>query len=112
MAGEKEILVLSTVPTHAEAESLGRLLVAKRFVACVNIMPRLTSIFLWEGSIVTEEEVLLLMKSTAGRFKDIEALIKEHHSYSVPEIIAVPIVKGSREYLSWLHEVTVPRLDM
>lgn len=106
MTDESEILVLSTTPTRAEAESLGRLLVDKRLVACVNILPQITSIFWWEGSIATEEEVLLLMKSTMGQFHDIEKLIKEHHSYSVPEIIAMPIVAGSREYLSWIHEVT------
>tara|TARA_B100001079_G_scaffold225483_1_gene202629 strand:+ start:42 stop:374 length:333 start_codon:yes stop_codon:yes gene_type:complete len=103
---ESEILLLSTTSTRAEAESLGRLLIEKRFVACVNIIPHLMSIFLWEDSIATEEEVLLLMKSTMGRFEDIEKFIKEHHSYSVPEIIAVPILKGSREYLSWIHEMT------
>ena len=110
MTTESEILVLSTTPTRVEAESLGRLLVDKRLVACVNIIPQLTSIFLWEGSIATEEEVLLLMKSTMGRFEAIETVIKEHHSYSVPEIIATPILAGSREYLSWIHEVTSGRL--
>tara|TARA_B100000315_G_scaffold260487_1_gene322296 strand:+ start:2958 stop:3287 length:330 start_codon:yes stop_codon:yes gene_type:complete len=103
---EPEILIFSTASTCVEAESLGKLLVDNRLVACVNIIPRLTSIFLWEGSTVTEDETLLLMKSTLERFDDVEKLIKEHHSYSIPEIIAIPILKGSREYLSWIHKVT------
>ena len=106
MTPESEILVLSTTSTRAEAECLGRLLVDKRLVACVNIVQQLTSIFLWKSSIETEEEILLMMKSTMGRFDEIEELLKEHHSYSVPEIIALPILTGSREYLAWIHEVT------
>ena len=106
MTDESEILVLSTTPTRAEAEHLGRLLVDKRLVACVNIIPQLTSIFLWHNSVATEEEVLLMMKSTRRRFPDIEREIKAHHSYSVPEVIAMTICAGSREYLSWIHQVT------
>ena len=103
---DSEILVLSTTPTREEAEYLGRMLVDRRLVACVNIVPQLMSIFLWERSVVTEQEVLMLMKSIMGQFDAIETLIKEHHSYSVPEIIAAPILGGSREYLAWIHQVT------
>ena len=106
VTADSEILILSTTPTRTEAERLGRMLVDKRLVACVNIVPQLTSIFLWEHSVATEEEVLMLMKSIMARFDAIEALIKEHHSYSVPEIIATSILRGSREYLSWMHRVT------
>ena len=106
MGTETEILLISTTSTPAEAESLARLLVDKNLVACVNIVPHLTSVFRWEGEIATESESLLIMKSTHAHFAHIERLLKEHHSYKVPELIAIPIVAGSTEYLSWIHEAT------
>jgi periplasmic divalent cation tolerance protein len=95
-------LVLCTCPDADAARKLAEALVAERRAACVNIFPGLTSIYPWEGRIETAEEQLLLIKTEAGGFDGLEAFIKARHPYQVPEIIAVPIVSGSADYLEWM----------
>ena len=101
-----EIVVLVTASSQEEAVSLGRILVGKKLVACVNVIPNVSSIFQWDGDVNQEQECLMILKSRIGIFDALEATVKANHSYDVPEIIALPIVKGSSEYLSWVREMT------
>ncbi|NKB82143.1 MAG: divalent cation tolerance protein CutA [Nitrospirales bacterium] len=101
-----EIVVLVTVGSEEEGTILGKLLVERNLVACVNILPRIRSIFKWEGCVSIEQECLLILKSTSEVFTALEILIKAHHCYDVPEIIALPIIAGSADYLSWVRSIT------
>jgi periplasmic divalent cation tolerance protein len=101
-----EIVVLVTVGSELEATSIARDLVEKRLVACVNILPGVRSIFQWEGKVTEESEYLLVAKTVSQAFEDVVAAVKSLHSYSVPEVIALPIQYGLPEYLSWVREST------
>jgi len=100
------IVVLVTTSSEEEAVALGKLLVEQRLVACANILPKVKSIFQWDGKISEEEECLMILKTKKPLFKALEKTIMAHHSYDVPEIIALPIVEGSQSYLSWVHDMT------
>ncbi len=95
-------LILCTCPDQKSAETIAKQLVSQRLVACVNIMPSLTSIYQWQGEIETAQEHLLIIKSQQKQFTAIETAIKAIHPYQVPEIIAVAIEQGSAEYLNWI----------
>ncbi|MEI6380370.1 MAG: divalent-cation tolerance protein CutA [Cyanobacteriota bacterium ELA615] len=97
------ILVLVTTASKEESELIAAALVESRLAACVNIFP-ISSIYRWQGQIQSDSEYQLFIKTDIQLFSDIEAKIKELHSYSVPEIIAIDIVAGSRSYLNWLGE--------
>jgi periplasmic divalent cation tolerance protein len=101
-----EIVVLVTAGTSEEAAGIGHAVVEAGLAACANILPGVRSIFRWEGKIAEEGEVLILLKSRASLFDALAATIRQHHSYSVPEIIALPILLGSRDYLAWIRQVT------
>ena len=103
-AGMSEILVLSTTDTMDSAQKIASALVQAHEAACVNILPGIRSVYYWEGSERNDEEFLLLIKSTAERFDAVRAIIRQLHSYQVPEIIALPITAGDPPYLSWLRE--------
>lgn len=96
------LLVLSTASSPKEARRLSRLLLQKKLAACINISGRVESHYRWQGKIEKAGEVMLLIKTKPAVFKRLEKTLREHHSYSVPEIIALPIQKGSRKYLAWL----------
>lgn len=100
------IVVLVTAASEEEAEKIGRSLVEAGLVACANILPRIRSIFFWEGKVNQEHECLMLLKARADAFEDIAAAVRSLHSYSVPEIIALPITHGTPDYLAWIREVT------
>jgi periplasmic divalent cation tolerance protein len=85
------------------------MLVERRLAACVNIAPGLTSVYLWEGRIERAEEHLLLIKTGVSAYDGLEAAIREHHPYELPEIVAVPIERGSRDYLQWITECLAPK---
>ena len=99
-----EIIVLITTGSQDEARSIARLLVEKELVACVNVFPGVRSIFRWEGQVVEEQECLLVAKTVSGAFNRVAAEVKSIHSYSLPEVIALPIQQGLPEYLSWVGE--------
>ncbi len=103
---ESFILVMTTLPSREEAEQLAERLLKARLIACANIVPAVSSLFHWKGKLDRAEEVLVLMKSRKKYFKDLTEWIQAHHSYEVPEIIALPIVAGSQEYLDWIEEET------
>jgi periplasmic divalent cation tolerance protein len=99
-----EIIVLSTVDTRDLGKKIATALVEAGDAACVNIIPGVTSIFRWEGKVCSEEEYLLVIKSSADRFETIREAIKRLHTYQVAEVIALPITAGDPEYLAWIHE--------
>jgi periplasmic divalent cation tolerance protein len=97
-----EIVVLITTSSEEEAHKIAESLVNRRKAACVNIVPRVDSLFWWKDKLDSARESLLLVKTKAALFPEIISLVKEIHSYEVPEIIALPIIAGSEDYLKWL----------
>jgi periplasmic divalent cation tolerance protein len=96
------VIVLITVGSEQEAGKIAKLLVNRKKAACVNIVPRVDSLFRWKGKIESARESLLLVKTRASLLLEIIDLVRQVHSHEVPEIIALPIVDGSEDYLNWL----------
>jgi periplasmic divalent cation tolerance protein len=101
-----EIIVLITASTGDEAAKIGTALVDGHLAACVNIVPEVRSLFFWHGKLNDERETLLICKSRLPLMTQVIARVKSLHSYAVPEVIALPIVAGSGEYLDWVKEAT------
>ena len=97
-----KILVLTTAGSEAEARNIAYALVDRKLAACANIIPRIQSIYRWQGKIEESEEYLLLIKTTADHFTKVRDAIQELHSYDLPECIAVPISNGSDPYIKWI----------
>jgi len=95
-----------TVGSPAEAEKISTALVAARVAACVNTVPGVSSHYLWQGKPVTDAELLLIVKTRLTLIPEVNRIVADLHSYDVPEVIALPIIDGSPEYLDWLGEVT------
>lgn len=100
------IVVFITAPGEEEAAGIGRELVEARLAACVNIVKDARSIYRWQGKIEDAAEALMIVKTQKDRFDDLMEAVKKLHSYSVPEIIALPVVQGSEDYLAWLKDET------
>jgi periplasmic divalent cation tolerance protein len=100
------LVVYITAPNEEEAAKIARAIVEERLAACANIIPAVRSIYSWQGKMEDEKEVLMIVKTRLRLFKALQERVKELHSYTVPEIIALPVVDGSEEYISWLKEVT------
>jgi periplasmic divalent cation tolerance protein len=98
------IVVLVTVGSSAEGQRLARALVEERLAACVNRIQYIQSVYRWEGKIEESEEEMLVIKTRKELFSALEIKVRELHSYSVPEIIALPLVEGNDAYLRWLEE--------
>jgi len=96
------IIVLITAPNKHEAANIVRTLLEEKLIACANILDKVHSLFWWREKVEDEEESLVLMKSKQTLFKKLSDRITELHSYDVPEILALPIVKGSQAYLDWI----------
>lgn len=103
------VVVLITAPNEDAAAKMANEIVSSRLAACVNIIRNVRSIYHWQGKIEDEVEVLMLVKTRREHFKDLEKRIRELHPYTVPEIIALPIIEGSEGYLQWLSEETGKR---
>ena len=97
-----KIVVLTTCADAAEAEKIARRLVEMRLAACVNVIGGVRSFYRWKGAIEDAGEVLLVVKSSRARFDGLRAELERLHSYEVPEIVALPLVEGSLNYLNWL----------
>jgi len=97
-------LILNTCPDSETANTIASLLVDRELAACVNILPGVRSVYRWQGQRHIDNEQLLLIKACSSAYADIEATIREHHPYDLPEIIAITIDKGLPEYLAWIHQ--------
>ena len=107
MDGEEEtLLVFTNLPDRDAALVLARALVERRLAACVNVLGACTSVYRWQGDMEESAEVPVLLKTRATRYAEVEAAIRELHPYELPEIVAVPIVRGLPEYLDWVAEET------
>ena len=103
---EDFIVILVTASSEEEAKKIARSLVEKRLVACVNIIKDVQSIFRWKNKVSEEKELLLIIKTRKKLYKNVEEEVKNIHSSEVPEIIALPIIAGSKEYLYWIDSET------
>jgi len=100
------MVVLITAPNEDDAATMAKVLVEARLAGCVNIIRNIRSLYRWQGKVEDEQEVLMIVKTREERFADLVKKVKELHSYTVPEIIALPIVNGVEEYLGWLRQET------
>lgn len=98
------IVVFITTPSFEEAEKISNYLVENKLAACVNIIKNVKSIFFWQGNKEDADESLLIIKTKKEIFKNLEKEVKKLHNYTVPEIIALPIIDGNEDYLNWLEE--------
>jgi periplasmic divalent cation tolerance protein len=104
---DETLVVLSTVPSIEEATTIARRLVEEHLAASVNVLPGARSIFVWDGRLQDAEETVLLIKTRRERYAELERRIRDLHSYSVPGIIALPVVSGSPAYTAWIREAVV-----
>jgi periplasmic divalent cation tolerance protein len=103
---DARIVVLITVPSAELGQKIARELVEKRLAACVNILPPMRSIYTWEGRIMEEDEILLLCKTRMELFEDrLIPAVRALHPYQVPEILALPVQAGLKEYIDWIGDV-------
>jgi len=104
-AKRQALLVLVTCANLKEARAIAQNVVGKRLAACVNLLPAsMESIYRWKGKIESARELLMLIKTTTSRLSQLEREVKRLHSYDVPEFIAIPVISGSPQYLSWIAE--------
>jgi periplasmic divalent cation tolerance protein len=101
------ISVYMTAASPDEAARIARALIEERLAACVNILPAARSVYRWQGQVEAAEETVLIAKSRAGLFPELERKVKSLSSYDCPCIVALPIVAGHRPYLDWLAGETV-----
>ena len=102
----KFVVVLITAPNEKTAVKIAKVLVKEKLAACVNIVKNIRSIYAWQGKIEDEPEVLMIAKTQKKHFKKLVKMVKCLHSYTVPEIIALPIIDGSKDYMDWLGKET------
>ena len=100
------LIVITYLPDAQAAGQLARRLIEERVAACVNQLAPCTSTYRWQGGIETAVEVPLLIKTTRAAYPRLEALIREHHPYELPEIVAVPVAVGLPAYLEWVNRET------
>jgi periplasmic divalent cation tolerance protein len=98
-----KVIVLSTCGNATEAEKLARHLIDHRLAACVNVVPGLLSYYRWQGQVENDTELLLLIKTARGLVGEVHSVLQKLHSYELPELVVIPIVDGSRDYLDWLE---------
>ncbi|MGU9978278.1 MAG: divalent-cation tolerance protein CutA [Candidatus Oxydemutatoraceae bacterium WSBS_2016_MAG_OTU14] len=102
MSANTLLLIYTALPDHASASKLARALVEQRVVACAQVSAPVTSIYRWEGKIMEEPEVMLILKAQQENYPAIEAFLLAEHPYQIAEIIATPVVKASAPYYNWV----------
>jgi periplasmic divalent cation tolerance protein len=100
------VVVFITVDSQETARKITDKLLTERKAACVNIIPKVESQYWWQGKIESTNELLLIVKTHAVLLEELIALVKQNHPYSVPEIIALPIIGGNKDYLKWIEAET------
>jgi periplasmic divalent cation tolerance protein len=100
------LLVLTNLPDRAAAERVADALIARKLAACVNILAPCRSVYRWKDAVQHDEEHPMLVKTTVERYPELEAAIRAEHPYELPEIVAVPIVRGLPAYLQWVESET------
>jgi len=100
----KAMVVFVTASSRKEADKIAQALVKEKLAACVSIVPEIYSRYWWKGHIEFEKELLLVIKTLPRRYAALEKRVRELHSYSVPEILALPILKGNPAYLRWIKK--------
>ncbi len=96
------LLVITNCPDEESANAIALAAVEARLVACVNILPRVQSLYRWQGKVESAFEIPLFFKLTAATYAELETLIRQHHPYELPEIIALPVSQGLPGYLAWV----------
>ena len=102
------ILIISNLPDKKSAMALAEALTDQRLAACVNILGACTSVYRWQGTVESTEEIPVLIKTQRQHFERVEQLIKLMHPYELPEVIMVPISGGLPAYLQWISDETFP----
>ncbi len=97
-------VVFVTTGNAVEAQRIANILISERKAACVNIVPQVRSRFWWKGKIDSADETLLVIKTKVSLLDELNQLVRENHSYEVPEIIALPIIGGNQDYLKWIDD--------
>ncbi|MET0071004.1 MAG: divalent-cation tolerance protein CutA [Candidatus Thiodiazotropha sp.] len=97
------LLILCTAPDRENALKLANSLLEQELAACVNLTSPVTSVYRWQGKLEQSEEILLLIKTTEKKYRDVEAALRAQHPYELPEIIAVPVEQGLDDYLDWVE---------
>jgi periplasmic divalent cation tolerance protein len=108
VASEEFVIVLTTFPADGNVEAFAEALIKERLAACVNALPAMRSIYTWEAKIERADERQLLIKTRTDCLHQLEVRLKELHRYEIPEFLVVPVLDGSREYLSWIASSTSP----
>lgn len=99
--------VYCTCESTEQARLIGKIIVQERLAACANILPSMISLYWWEGQIQEDQETVLVFKTTFELLESLAQRVKELHSYSIPCIIALPIVSGNPDYLEWIRKETL-----
>jgi periplasmic divalent cation tolerance protein len=107
MKQKSYIVVLITSKDQEEAQKIAKALVKRRQAACVNIVPAVNSYFWWKDKLEATDESLLIVKTRESLLPEVIKSVKKIHSYRLPEIIALPIIGGSRDYLEWIDSETI-----
>jgi periplasmic divalent cation tolerance protein len=108
-ASQAPLVCFVTASVEAEARRIARALVEERHAACVNVVTGVRSIYRWRGSVEESDEVLLVVKTTRGRFDGLAVRVRELHSYETPEIVACGIEAGDAAYIAWLTDAVADR---
>ncbi len=98
------VIALTTTDSRESAQKIAAFLVQEHVVACVNIIPGISSVYYWQGKIVSDDEHLLVIKTTRARAETIKSRLSEIHHYQVPELVILPVIDGLPDYLNWVEE--------
>lgn len=99
------VVIMVTAPSEEAAEAVAKPIVQEGLAACVNVVPGLRSLYIWKGELCDDSEVLLIVKSRRSFVDRVVRRVKELHTYEVPEVIALPIIAGSEDYLNWMSDL-------
>ncbi len=98
----KPVFVYITCKDEAEALKIAKVIVSEKLAACANVIPGMKSVYFWEGEMQVDQEVVLILKSHEALYQDLEAKVKEIHSYTTPAILCLPLIAGNIDYVEWM----------